>query len=308
MADHDAAPDPIDQAYAQAEAALSDDAARSARRARVLSAVANQPAAPPATVRPAWRRGGWLAAASVAGLALFITLRTFQPGPPQPQPARAPRTPGAVAPGAPSVPSPAPPTKITAAPIKPPTVLPAAPPVAAPFAPAPQAFPGAPTSPTPPPPPPPPPPPLPPPPPPPQAAREEPSSQAEISDLVVTAEKRRASGPSATAAQSAPAAALASPSKGAALDQAARLRAASAAGRTAEVEALLAQGATVDAPDADGNTALMKSVQADHPAVAALLRRHGASLDHRNRAGQNARDLAARVGDANLDEALGLAP
>src|SRR5207249_1021680 len=42
---------------------------------------------------------------------------------------------------------------------------------------------------------------------------------------------------------------------------AARLRAAAAAGRTAEVGALLAQGVPVDAPDADGETALMESIQ-----------------------------------------------
>jgi hypothetical protein len=33
-------PDPIDAAYAEAEAVLSDDAARAARRERVLAAVA----------------------------------------------------------------------------------------------------------------------------------------------------------------------------------------------------------------------------------------------------------------------------
>ena len=40
MSDHDAAPDPIDKAYVQAEAMLDDEAARAARRARVLGAVA----------------------------------------------------------------------------------------------------------------------------------------------------------------------------------------------------------------------------------------------------------------------------
>ena len=87
-----------------------------------------------------------------------------------------------------------------------------------------------------------------------------------------------------------------------------RLRAAAAAGRTADVAALLDQGAAVDAPDADGDTALMRSIQAGHAAVAALLRRHGASLDRRNHAGQSARDMAAAKGDARLNRALGLDP
>jgi hypothetical protein len=50
------------------------------------------------------------------------------------------------------------------------------------------------------------------------------------------------------------------------------------------------------------------SVRADHPAAAALLRRHGASLDHRNRAGESARDMAAERGDAALNQAIGLGP
>jgi ankyrin repeat protein len=89
---------------------------------------------------------------------------------------------------------------------------------------------------------------------------------------------------------------------------AARLRAAAAAGRTAEMDALLAQGVPVDAPDADGDTALMNSIQADQPAAAALLRRHGASLDRRNQAGESARDMAAAKGDAEINQAIGLGP
>jgi len=89
-------------------------------------------------------------------------------------------------------------------------------------------------------------------------------------------------------------------------DDAARLRAAAAAGRTAEVEALLAQGVPVDAADPDGETALMKSVQADHPAAAAVLRRHGASLDRKNHGGASARDMAKAKGDAELNGAIGV--
>ncbi|MDB5431866.1 MAG: hypothetical protein JWP35_2982, partial [Caulobacter sp.] len=59
MSDHDATPDPIDEAYAQAEAALSDDAARAARRARVLGAIADAPATPAAEPAPMATRPGW---------------------------------------------------------------------------------------------------------------------------------------------------------------------------------------------------------------------------------------------------------
>ena len=93
MSDHTQGPiDPIDKAYAEAEAALADDAARAARRARLLAAVANEPAGaepPPVAAQPipgrrvfapsAWGRGGWLAAASVAGLALFVAFKTVPP-------------------------------------------------------------------------------------------------------------------------------------------------------------------------------------------------------------------------------------
>lgn len=90
--------------------------------------------------------------------------------------------------------------------------------------------------------------------------------------------------------------------------QAARLHAAAAAGRLAELTALLAQGTPVDAPDSEGETALMKSIQARNPAAAALLRRHGANLDRTNRAGVSARDMAASIDDPELNRALGLEP
>lgn len=91
-------------------------------------------------------------------------------------------------------------------------------------------------------------------------------------------------------------------------DQAEQLRAAAEAGQADKVAALLAKGAPVDLADEAGDTALMKAVRADHPATAILLRRHGANLDRRNRAGETARDLAAAAGDAELDRALGLKP
>src|SRR6185369_11022180 len=95
MSDHDAAPDPMDKAYAQAEAILHDESARAARRARVLAAVAREPAPPPAVSspairRPAWGRGGWLVAASVAGASVLLATQVHLPAPNQrpPQPPR----------------------------------------------------------------------------------------------------------------------------------------------------------------------------------------------------------------------------
>lgn len=91
-------------------------------------------------------------------------------------------------------------------------------------------------------------------------------------------------------------------------DPAAQLRAAAASGRTAEIQTLLAQGVSIDAPDADGDTALMQSIQADQPSAAALLRRRGANLDQKNLAGVSARDMAVARDDPELDRALGLGP
>jgi ankyrin repeat protein len=73
------------------------------------------------------------------------------------------------------------------------------------------------------------------------------------------------------------------------------------------VAELLREGVAVDSPDDAGETALMKSIQARHPTVAALLRRHGADLDLKNHAGVSARALAASSEDPELLEALGLA-
>ena len=328
MSDHDPAPDPIDKAYAEAEALMSDEAARAARRARVLEAVAREPAAPPAASsplgrRPAWRRGGWLVAASVAALGLLVVTQVYRPfsvQPPtagkSPAPARA-AAPGVAAQGAPAAaaPSPtaAPPPTVAVAPTAPARseIRAAAPsPAARPIAPPPEAFPAE-SAPA---------------PPPPAAAQ----------SVVVTAE-RRASAPAAhnaprddvrdealaseagvaekasPPANAAPPAAafsagrLQSPTR-AAPDLPARLRAAAAAGRTEEVKALLDQGVPVDAPDAEGDTALMRSIEADQPAAAALLRRRGANLDHKNHAGESARDIATAKGDAELNQALGLGP
>ena len=85
-----------------------------------------------------------------------------------------------------------------------------------------------------------------------------------------------------------------------------QLRAAAAAGRTREVEELLNRQIPVDVADANGETALMKSIRADQPVTAALLIRHGASLDKKNKAGLSARDLAMQINDPALNHALGL--
>jgi ankyrin repeat protein len=87
---------------------------------------------------------------------------------------------------------------------------------------------------------------------------------------------------------------------------AARLRDAAAGGRISEIAALLAQGAAVDAADAEGETALMKAVKANHAPAVALLRRRGADPDLKNLAGTSPRDMAARIGDPDLDRALGV--
>jgi hypothetical protein len=50
----------------------------------------------------------------------------------------------------------------------------------------------------------------------------------------------------------------------------------------------------------------MTSIRADQPETAALLVRYGASLDKKNEAGVNARDLAIQRNDPALTHALGL--
>jgi len=143
MSDHDT-PDAIDKAYAQAEAMLTDEAARAARRARVLGAVAAAgPAAqvpPPARRSASWARGRWLAAASVAGLTVLIAIRqapNFQltpAAPPQVAREAAPPVPGttppsAFKPGAPAS-APSPPAAVIEAPTLSPQASRAGPPPA----------------------------------------------------------------------------------------------------------------------------------------------------------------------------------
>jgi len=297
--------DPIDAAYARAEAVLDDEAARAARRARVLAAVAAEPAAgSPATSRPAGRpgrrQGGWLAAACVAALSTLVAVQIYRPPPRPATPA-----PAAAAKVQPQAPRPTPaspaadvkaadvkagPSRSAArtadvAPPRPPHLV--APPRLYTPLPAPAPAPAV-AQPAPPP----------PPPPPPALAAAAPTSAdsgTTVGEVIVTSQKRAAN-------------VMARPAPSAFPELGDRLRAAAAAGRTGEVETLLTQGAPVDATDADGNTALMQAVQADRPAAAAALKRHGASLERRNKAGESARDMAASVDDAALNQALGLPP
>ena len=322
MSDHDAAPDPVDKAYVQSEALLGDQDGRALRRARVLDAAAREPAAtPPDTFPPRppspWRRGGWLAAASVAVFCAVLVSRVYQPvreppaaapPPPAPAPPRLATQGSAPAPTQGTsahtrTPAARTPAAVRARPLEPaaqkaPTVTTAAAiPAPAPApSPAPQVPPPAPPA------------------PPSTASAVAPAAPSapagrndSVNEVVVTGSRivRR------DFSRSSPALATrldATSLPAQAIDQAARLRAAAAYGRTAEMEPLLAQGALVDVPDAEGNTALMVAIQAGQPAAAALLRRYGASLDRRNRAGLSARDMATAADDPALDQAIGLNP
>jgi hypothetical protein len=314
----DPEPDPIDRAYAQAETLLDEQAERSARRTRILAAVAQDTAVPVASdTKPVPRfnaRGGWLVAASLL-VASYLAVRFLPlnpPGsshptvqassaqrapknqttallsppvaamrPPEPAPSEPKATVPDQAPAAMRAPKassheqmamaapPSAPPDFAMAPPPPPPA--AAPPMAAPPPSAARAFPMA----------------APPPPAAPAPMMAAPSAAAPpppVADLARSGDE----------AGSNPA-----------FDQ---LRAAAAAGRTSEVQQLLDREIPVDAADADGETALMKSIRADQPATAALLIRHGASLDKKNHAGLSARDLAAQMQDSALDRALGLEP
>ena len=323
---------------------LSDDEARAARRARVLDAVTRGAGAGRSCPRPprrraAWRPGGWLAAACVAGLSVFLAIKLYQPTQFQPQTtpaapaASTPRGPGpdadASAPEGPGLEGPrdrrlaraagarrvasrgpgAPgsrrrtrrssrrrrrlPRTLQSRRHLPPLPSSRRPPGHFRRPPllrhrsSPERIESAPAA---------------------KASDSSAGSDEAVADvrggLSVPASRR------ATFAE-APVAGRESRSDSSAElppEPAARLRAAAAAGRTAEVEALLGQGAPVDAPDAAGDTALMKSLQADQPAAAAALRRHGASLDHKDHAGKSARDIVTTKGDPELNRAIGVGP
>jgi hypothetical protein len=308
----DPTPDPIDQTYRDAEALLTEQAERSARRARVLAAVAQDKGLDPVerpTLAPRFAsRYGWLVAASVMIVSGYLVLRFLpsqQPGsppiaqiaaikPPQKNQMTAALSPPAPVPDL-SVPAPAGPTSdasdrvplvthertassskraVSAAPPPPAPQIAPSPPIAT--APAPPAIAAAP----------------PPammaaPPPPPMAAR---LAAPPAAAPALRTDAAKPMGELGTKPG---------------FDE---LRAAARAGRIAEVQELLDRHILVDSTDADGETALMKSVRADQPATAALLIRHGASLDKKNNAGFSARDIATQVNDPALKRALGLQP
>jgi len=314
----DPTPDPIDAAYAEAEAAMSDETARAARRARVLAAVAGAPAqVSPLPRRPSvWRRGSWLVAASVAGLALLLATQIDRPTPFRPQsPTTTSGTPILAPPAKPAAPEKSAPPR-TSAPPAPPRLAPrlASPPVKLPAPPPPAAIPLALPAPE-----------APPPAPPPAASEQaaaapvtnQPASPTGgvdnndatvVSEIVVAADKRQEHIEKVPVAVSAFTSSKRDLVPRELAERGARLRAAAAAGDTTELESLLDQGVPIDVPDAAGDTALIKSVEADQPAAAALLRQRGASLEHKNHAGQSAGDLAKAKGDAALEGALGLSP
>jgi hypothetical protein len=329
MPDRDDNIDPMDEAYLRAEQALDDETERTARRARVLAAVAQEAAtsaAPePSVQRPVRRYGGWLAAACIAGLSVWTAGQVYRlsprrqestppvlqpptppaakaPAPPAPQALAAPPTvvararPQPIVPIAPTVPPPdiAPPPPLPIPPVEkplqatPPPPLPI-PPVEKPIAP-PATF-AAPAV----------------------AAKSglaaADAPRQEVQSVVVTGSRiARRDYAASTAVNS-------DVSQARMVAETARLRAAAArlhydavAGRTDDIETTLAQGVPVDAVDQDGETALMKCIEAGQREAAALLRRHGASLDVKNLVGVSARDMAAAKHDPELDQALGITP
>jgi ankyrin repeat protein len=299
MSEPDVAPDPIDEAYRQSEALLHDDDARAARRARVLTAVARASEAPISSAAatrpsPAWRRGAWLTAASLAGFGLFWAADVDQsPHRQAPSPATTASAPPPAtrARGALPVKS-ARALSIAANPVSRPlaSASPAAAPApaATPVEQAPRAFPAAPAA--------------------GPAPAEPPPPTLPLPPVGLPQPEAVAPPAPPPPPPPPPPALLASREAfaGAAFDPAERLRAAAKAGRLSEIGALLAQNVSIDAADADGDTALMLSIIADRPAAAALLRAKGASLDQKNHAGVSARDMAKAINDPDLNQALGL--
>lgn len=304
--------DPMDKAYVQAEAMLDDDHARAARRARVLAAVAeagDEPDAAPAPRGTARRHGGWLVAASVAAVSVFVAVQINQP-PAFERPTTPPIAPAPAQPAAPG-PDPAVDAAPPAAASVPPAV--AAPkPVPQPNAPSPSIAPVAPSAeprepeiaalPAAPPP---------PPPPPPAAAMERRVAPAQAARQITAPARARARPETSdTASKSGieevvvTGSRIASASSPEALAQ--QLREAAAAGQPRQLAILLARDVPIDAVDDDGETALMKAVQARQLDAAAFLRRRGASLDLKNHEGRSARDMAATLADPAMDKALGL--
>ena len=306
MSDHDLKPDPVDQAYLAAEALLDDEAARAARRERVLVAASMStpslaPSSRPWTSRAPFigRNGRWLAAAGIVGLSVGLATQLMPPlanraaSPPtaatrSSDAAAAPPAAGdssraalASAPLAQAkeaatsssvgIPIPqavrAPALAATPAAAMPLSVPPSVP---SSFAPSPAA--------------------LPPPPPPPAPAPAPPPPPVVAAPASLPAMRRGATDSASL------------------VSAAQRLTIAAARGKLAEVESLLSTGVSVDATDGAGNTALMRSLQGNHRDVAALLVQRGASLDAKNQEGLSARAMLAARNDPELSAALGVTP
>lgn len=302
----DRIPDPIDRAYRDAEKLLNDEAERSARRARVMAAIAqdNDRASRPKPARRLASRGGWLVAASVVVVSgVLVTRFSAEPwfSPLTTQAPVVKRVQKNETTAALSKPVPA--TQPDLAPVAPKAEAPdhalaiAREQAAAPGK-------GMASRETPPP-----------------VARRAPSSETMAAPPPAAA---AAPPPMVAAAprapMAAPLAAAPPPPRAAPTDAATPLgestvtsdfddlRRAAAAGRMAEVQQLLDRHVPVDAADPEGETALMKSIRAGRREIAVLLIRHGASLDKKNHAGFSARDLAAQINDPALNHALGIDP
>lgn len=297
MSEHDTPRGAEEQAYLDAEALLDDDAMRAKRRARVLDAITDVPSAsaPTATAprpeRSFIRRGGWLAAAGVAGLSALIAVDYYNPADHRKPPETSTSVHRAPADASPSV------ARVRPDPALQPTprLQPAAPArgedrtasqetAAVEAAPSPQARYEPSPSPAP--------------------APAAPVVPERYSELAV-AQTREALVPGAAPGA---AAGVRVAGAGAAaerrLDQAKRLRAAASQGRVSELTNLLAQGVNVDARGVGGETALMRAVRDRQVAAAELLVRHGADPDLEDDGGLSARDVAEALDDPGLTRAL----
>ncbi len=290
--------DPLEDAYVRAEQLVDDDAARAARRARVLAAIASpepaQAGSSALPTRPAARwRPGWAAAAAVGGFGVLVATFALRSAPPGSSPPIVPADDATRPPAVPPVAAaPAPPKPPGAAeaptmprPAAPPAPSAGAPPAARPLA---RAAPPPPMD-------------LPPPPPLPLPPTPKPVAQSEAPAVGALALDKAAPSPSAMSQRSVARPELTARDADAA---GAVLRRAAAAGRTADVEAALDRGAPVDAPDENGDTALILSVRGGHVATTALLRRRGADPERSNVAGDSAAALATASGDVRLQEAV----
>jgi hypothetical protein len=91
-------------------------------------------------------------------------------------------------------------------------------------------------------------------------------------------------------------------------DPSGQLLSAAASGKTAEVEALLARGAQIEAADKDGRTPLMLAAGHNRAAAVKLLLSKGANPEARDRQGWTAYGLALLAGHSPHEDVLQLLP